>query len=160
MATKKKIDESTIPETKDKLPIHLYRSETCRIIGGVAGGIGEYTKIDPTIIRLVFVLLTIFGGSGILLYLVLWIVVPTESFVSTTNDQIKENIEEMRGKVKGIAMSMKIENRSTNKSWWAILLILFGIILVLQNFGFYNLDFGKLWPFILILLGILILRKR
>ena len=145
---------------KVPLPSRLYRSEKNRVLSGVAGGIGEYAGIDPTIIRLLFVLLTIFGGSGILLYLVLWIVVPTESSVSTTNDQIRENIAEMKGKVKDLAMSMKTENRSTNKSWWAILLIVFGVILVLQNFGFYHFNFAKLWPFLLIFLGILILRKR
>ncbi|MDP3941228.1 MAG: PspC domain-containing protein [bacterium] len=159
MAAKKESTE------KEELPFHslpsrLYRSEKNRVLAGVAGGIGEYAGIDPTIIRLVFVLLTIFGGSGILLYLVLWLVVPTESSISTTNDQIKENIAEMKGKAKGIAMSMKIENQSKNRSWWAIVLILVGVVFVLQNFGIYNLDFGKFWPFLLILLGLLILRKR
>ena len=41
----------------------LYRSRDERMLGGVCGGLGEFFSIDPTLIRLLFVLLTIFGGS-------------------------------------------------------------------------------------------------
>jgi phage shock protein PspC (stress-responsive transcriptional regulator) len=54
----------------------LYRIVNGRVIGGVAGGIAEYFNIDPTIVRILFVLLTIFGGGGVLIYLVMWIAVP------------------------------------------------------------------------------------
>ena len=54
----------------------LYRIVNGRVIGGVAGGIAEYFNIDPTIIRIPFILLTIFGGGGVLIYIVMWIVVP------------------------------------------------------------------------------------
>ena len=47
-----------------------------RVIGGVAGGIAEFFGMDPTIVRLLFVLLVVFGGSGILLYIILWIILP------------------------------------------------------------------------------------
>lgn len=57
----------------------LYRSETNKVLGGVCGGIGEYFSLDPVIIRLAFVIFTLMGGSGILLYLILWIVVPPKS---------------------------------------------------------------------------------
>lgn len=53
----------------------LYRSGNDRILGGVCGGLGEYFNVDPTLIRLVFVLLA-FNGGGILLYLVAWLIVP------------------------------------------------------------------------------------
>lgn len=47
-----------------------------KMIGGVCAGIAEYLGLDPTIIRVVWVLLLFFAGFGILLYLILWIVMP------------------------------------------------------------------------------------
>jgi phage shock protein PspC (stress-responsive transcriptional regulator) len=44
------------------------------MIAGVAGGLAEYFGFDPTLVRLIFVLLTILGGPGIIIYLVLWLV--------------------------------------------------------------------------------------
>lgn len=54
----------------------LYRSETDKMIGGVCGGLGEYFQIDSTIIRLLWAALVLVGGSGILLYLIAWILIP------------------------------------------------------------------------------------
>lgn len=51
------------------------------MIAGVCGGIGEYFDVDPTIVRIIWVLVVLFGGSGILVYIILWIVIPTESDV-------------------------------------------------------------------------------
>jgi phage shock protein C len=54
----------------------LYRSREEKIIGGVCGGLAEYLNVDPTLIRLALVLITLFGGAGIIAYLVLWVIVP------------------------------------------------------------------------------------
>jgi len=54
----------------------LYRSRTDKVFGGVAAGIARSLNTDPAVIRLVFALLIIFGGSGLLLYLILWIAIP------------------------------------------------------------------------------------
>ncbi len=56
----------------------LYRSNTNRMLGGVCGGLGEYFDIDPTLVRLIFVLLTLAGASGVLIYIIMLIVVPNE----------------------------------------------------------------------------------
>lgn len=56
----------------------LYRSRKDRMIGGVCGGLGAYLDIDPTVIRLLFVLLAFAGGPGLLAYLVMLILVPEE----------------------------------------------------------------------------------
>ena len=55
----------------------LYRSKTNTMLCGVCGGIGEYFNVDPTLIRLLFV---IFGctGSGVLVYIIAAIVIPQE----------------------------------------------------------------------------------
>jgi phage shock protein C len=57
-------------------PRKLYRSETNKMLGGVCAGLGEYFNIDPTIVRLVFVLAALLAGHGILVYVILWIVIP------------------------------------------------------------------------------------
>jgi len=54
----------------------LYRSQDERMIAGVCGGIGEYFDIDPTLIRLLTVAFILAGGSGILGYIVGWIIIP------------------------------------------------------------------------------------
>jgi phage shock protein C len=54
----------------------LYRSKQDRQIAGVCGGLAEYFNVDATLIRLGFLLLTLMGGPGLLLYIILAIVVP------------------------------------------------------------------------------------
>ena len=68
----------------------LYRSRDERMIGGVCGGLGEFFGIDPTLIRLLFVLLTIFGGSGVLVYLVMLLIVPEEPLKGTSSPPAQE----------------------------------------------------------------------
>lgn len=54
----------------------LYRSENDKRIAGVCGGIAEYFNIDSTIVRLLLVLFCLLGGSGVLAYIIAWIVIP------------------------------------------------------------------------------------
>ena len=57
----------------------LYRSTKDRWIGGVCGGLGEYFKLDPTLVRIIFILIALFMmGGGILIYLILWLIIPQE----------------------------------------------------------------------------------
>lgn len=56
----------------------LTRVEDGRMIAGVCAGLAKYLGIDATVVRLLFALLTIFVGGGILLYLILWLVMPME----------------------------------------------------------------------------------
>jgi len=56
----------------------LYRSKSNRIIAGVCGGLGEYFKVDPTLIRLLWVLLSLSGGAGVVAYIIAWIIIPEE----------------------------------------------------------------------------------
>jgi phage shock protein C len=56
----------------------LTRSRTDRKIAGVCGGFATYTGIDANIVRLAMVVLALLGGSGVLLYLVAWAIVPKE----------------------------------------------------------------------------------
>lgn len=61
-----------------KTPKRLYRSRQDRKIAGVCGGLADYFEIDPTWMRLLFLLLFVFGGSSFLVYLIMWIVMPLE----------------------------------------------------------------------------------
>lgn len=54
----------------------LHRSQTDKMIAGVCGGIAEYFGIDSTLVRLGWVLFTFAGGSGILAYIIAWIIMP------------------------------------------------------------------------------------
>jgi len=59
----------------------LYRSNTNRMLFGVAGGVAEYFNMDPTIVRILWVLVALFGGTGVLLYLIAAIIMPQEGNV-------------------------------------------------------------------------------
>jgi phage shock protein C len=60
-------------------PKRLKRSRSETMIAGVCGGLGDYFGVDPTVIRLAFVLLALLGGHGILIYLILWIIMPRQA---------------------------------------------------------------------------------
>jgi len=56
----------------------LYRSKTDRKLAGVCGGLAQYFNMDATLIRVLFLVLAVLGGSGLVLYLAMWIIVPNE----------------------------------------------------------------------------------
>jgi phage shock protein C len=56
----------------------LYRSRKSRKVAGVCGGLGEYLNTDPTVIRVLFIVLAVLGGAGALIYLGMWLIVPEE----------------------------------------------------------------------------------
>ncbi len=57
----------------------LYRSKSEKMIAGVCGGLASYFGIDPTLVRLVFVLLLFAPPSGLLIYLIMWLIMPLEA---------------------------------------------------------------------------------
>lgn len=56
----------------------LQRSRTDRMIGGVCGGLAQYFGVDPTLVRALLVFITVMGGAGVILYAVLWVIMPLE----------------------------------------------------------------------------------
>ena len=94
----------------------LRRSRTDRKVAGVAGGLGRYTDIDPLVFRVVFVVLAIFGGSGILLYALGWLLIPEEG-----EDQ--SEVEHL------------LAGRASSRVVGAILLAIVGVAAVGQLFG-------------------------
>lgn len=82
----------------------LYRDPEERILGGVASGMGAYFNTDPLWFRIAFIVLTLFGGSGILVYIILWLIVPE---AKTTAERLEMRGEEIN--INNIERSIKEE---------------------------------------------------
>ncbi|MBU3978973.1 PspC domain-containing protein [Patescibacteria group bacterium] len=161
----KKQERKAEEKWSNTAPSRLYRSEKNAIIGGVAQGLGEYFNIDPTIIRLLFVLFTIIHGSGVLLYIVLWIVLPTKDKVMNTPEDtkqiVKDNFFGIRDRVCGFVQGLQGDKGNNGRVIVGLLLLVFGVIILFDNLGLrIGLDIGKFWPLILVLLGFYILSKK
>jgi phage shock protein C len=61
---------------KSKPHKKLYRSRKERMIAGVCGGLADYFGMDPTWVRIIFLVLLLLGGSPLLVYLIMWVIVP------------------------------------------------------------------------------------
>lgn len=70
----------------------LYRSRKQRSIAGVCGGIAEYLDVDPSLVRIAWVILSMMGGPAVLLYIVMAAVVPEEpEFIQATAEKPKRS---------------------------------------------------------------------
>ncbi len=90
-------------------PKRLYLSKN-KVIGGVAGGIAEYTGIDPTLVRLIWAFSVFAGGAGLFVYVVAMIIIPEQphsssSQVSVDNEQNQEAIEDLKQAAQDLAES-------------------------------------------------------
>lgn len=147
----------------------LYRSYKDKMLGGVAGGLAEYFSIDPTLVRLIFVISLFVGGAGIIAYIILWIVVPEEPYVFATSGpaaEKKENAESGNSAVNEWQQSQQqyyqamTEQKHKRSSVLGIILIIFGALFLLFNF-IPRIHFGDFWSLILIAIGIgLLLNAR
>lgn len=63
----------------------LYKSTTNKMIDGVCGGVAEYLNLDPTIVRLVWVILACMGGSGLVAYLIAMLIIPEKPKIIDEN---------------------------------------------------------------------------
>jgi len=94
----------------------LFRSKDDRVIAGVCGGIAQYLDIDPTIIRIIFVLIFLTEGFGLMLYLILWVVVPEEDSVAKDSGEVmKENAQDIKENVRKATRDIKTEVKSDTK---------------------------------------------
>ncbi|KKR05695.1 MAG: Phage shock protein C, PspC [candidate division WS6 bacterium GW2011_GWF2_39_15] len=167
MPQKKKAEKQQTDTGHTASSKRLYRSRTDKMIGGVCGGLGEYFNIDSTLIRIIFALLLVTGGSGFLIYVVLWVVIPEEGSTQKNSEEvIKDNSREIEEKVKSVAQGFEGFTKERNtKVWIGIVIIFVGIYLTLGSLGlsrFFDLGWyiSKLWPLFIILLGVLILVRN
>jgi phage shock protein C len=86
----------------------ILRSRSERMIAGVCGGLAAYFNIDPLIVRLGFALLAMMNGVGIMLYLLLWLLLPNEDSVAAdSRGQVRENVDEMRATAESAAQRVR-----------------------------------------------------
>lgn len=76
----------------------LYRSEKDKVVAGVLGGFAEYTNVDPTVVRLGYVLITLFSFfAGVLFYIIAWIIIPVNVSHKSEGAQKESKPEEDKG---------------------------------------------------------------
>jgi phage shock protein PspC (stress-responsive transcriptional regulator)/uncharacterized integral membrane protein len=160
------------------MPKKLYRSQVDKIIGGVAGGLAEYFDVDSTVMRLIFVLLTVLGGSGILIYIILWLIMPRNPMEGgIINEQkVKEFAQEVKEKAQDFGENIRNRNESSqttesrrvevkkqkrggNIFGW--ILVVVGVLFLVNNiipesFGFF---FDRYWPLILVAIGLIFVAR-
>jgi len=124
----------------------LFKSEKDKVFDGVCGGIGEYLGIDPVIIRLLWVLLVVFGGTGVVAYMVAIFIIP-----KNPGNEIPVDVEDLE------TSPAKVSNR-----FWGILLMIAGFLLLIGFIGPIGGLFAgvtllmghALWPLLVIGLGL------
>ena len=117
----------------------IYRSKKDSIIGGVCGGIAEYFEIDPTLVRLLAILIVFVGGVGIIAYIVAWIIIP-------------QNPEEVLEQEPVYSSSEGHKERNKHV-WGGLILVFLGLFFLIRSF-FPHFILVKFWPIILIVVGI------
>lgn len=131
----------------------LYRSYSNKVFAGVCGGLAEYFDVDPIVIRILFVLMVLFGGTGIVLYIAAIFIVPKRPYMM--NDSAPAQPETTPG----------VKSESV-RNWFGIALVIIGILLLLSNmeiFHFFNFledAFEFVFPVLLIILGMAIIYYR
>lgn len=142
-------------------PKRLTRSISNKVIAGVCGGLGEYFNIDPTILRILFVALVVWGGSGVLLYIVLWLVIPEAGKESLPAEQrIEQAGKEMGAKAQDMAKSLQT-NRLSGAVIVGAILIVIGVSSVIQAYVPWRIfRWEVFWPILLIVFGLSLMIKR
>ncbi len=138
----------------------LYRSKSDRMLGGVCGGLGIYLNIDPTIIRLLFILLIFGSDFGFLLYILLWIIVPEEG--AEVINQERKLGDRFRSMGDDIQQAVARPHPQAGILAGAGLIIIGGILFLdrLDIPWLMGIDFDVLWPIALILGGVALLIRQ
>lgn len=124
----------------------LQRSNTNRMVSGVCGGIGEYFNIDPTIVRIIYIFLAFnYFSTALIIYLVCSFVIPEDDGIIDSDDYHEQNDKIRRNTPIFIGGGLII--------WGAFLLAKF----LFPWFNLKLMQLWKLWPVLLILLGLYIL---
>lgn len=134
----------------------LYRSRKNRVFAGVAGGLGEYFDIDPVFVRVIFVVATLAGASGLLAYIILWIVVPKERLVYATNTTTTEGATNMSEGTSGEKQYPGYEHKRHKHNgnvMGGIILIVIGGLFLADNY-LPHFNFSDTWPLILVAIGV------
>lgn len=142
------------------------RSEKHKVIGGVAGGLAEYFDIDPLIPRILFIIALFWNGGGVLVYIILWIILPVEQNAphSASAEQKEEAGGSFENAAAGTSVTQENEEEKSNPKFprgetnfrtniiAGLVLIFIGILILMDQIlpVFY---FEYFWPLVLIILG-------
>ncbi len=148
----------------------LTRSKEDQIIAGVAGGFAEYFQVDPVLVRLIFVILTLGGGSGVLVYIILWLVMPESGSESkSTQEAVEENKADIKNKAENVSKDLKKVAKSKNSEMWiGVGIMLFGFVLLMGTLGipqalnpfwYIGLAMKYMWPLLLVAVGLIVITK-
>jgi phage shock protein C len=143
----------------------LYRSKRDRVFAGVAGGLGEYFNVDPIIFRIGFIALTLGAGSGVLIYIMLWIFVPDSKKTFNPYFENMENpFEQKPGEPKTegndpMGGFPPPPQRRNGGLWGGVMLITIGGLFLISNFV-PHISFHELWPVMLIAVGVMIILNK
>ncbi len=151
----------------------LYRSSSERMVAGVCGGFGEYFGIDPTVVRVVFVLVTIVTVFllGIAAYLALWLIIPSEeSLGRTTRESMRKNVEEIAQSARDLGSEVQATLSGAKKaevthmerlSLVGLVLVIVGILFLVGNFNPLGwLHWDRLWALIVVAIGLFLLWRH
>ncbi|HLX13008.1 MAG TPA: PspC domain-containing protein [Bacteroidota bacterium] len=125
-------------------PRRLYKSRRYKMIDGVCGGIAEYFDVDPTIVRIVFVIVTIMGGIGFIVYIAGMLLMPWNPDLSAAY--------QIPGTVPG--------KSGEQKRFWGIIMILIGALFLMANLGWFaafdwfHMSWQVAFPVMLIIVGL------
>jgi len=110
----------------------MFRNPDDKVFGGVSSGVAAYFGIDVIIVRLLFVVLALFGGSGLILYVILWIILPEARTITDKMEMQGEPVT-LRNIETNIKKSLKVEE-GEESVWMKILLFPFRLIATFINF--------------------------
>jgi phage shock protein PspC (stress-responsive transcriptional regulator) len=134
------------------------------MVAGVCGGLGDYLGIDATFIRIFFLLLVFGQGAGVLIYMVLWILLPAQGQASSDlGITVHENAEEISIRAREIGQEMAEGVRGNNRQvslLVGVVLVVAGMIYLLESLNLSWLSwlrFNTLWPVLLIFGGAVLL---
>lgn len=138
----------------------LYRSNSNSVIAGVCGGLGDYLNTDPILFRVLFAVAFFVGGSGLLVYIILWIAIPVER-ISYNNQSKTDNMSEENSNFEILEENkepQKEQQKNNSNLWGGLILITLGVMFLIDRFV-PRIDFGDLWPVILIVIGGILISK-
>ncbi len=92
-------------------PRRLYRAANQKVLGGVCAGLANYLKLDPAIVRIIFVLICATWGAGLLLYIILWAVLPSKALTTNARKRLYRNPDDkvIAGVAGGLAAYFHID---------------------------------------------------
>jgi phage shock protein PspC (stress-responsive transcriptional regulator) len=127
-------------ETVSEEPHRLYRSENDKMLGGVCGGLAAYLKIDSSVVRVIFALLILGFGAGLIVYFILWIVLPAKSMVTKIRKRLFRDPDHrvVGGVASGLAAYLNIEVWIPRVIF--CLPLITGVLASILNHGWFNFE--------------------